>query len=126
MEEKEKLIYVKFEVPPELESKALEAVGLARDTGSIKKGSNETTKIVERGMASLVLIGEDVNPEEIVAHLPPLCDEKGTPYIYVKRQKDIGTTCGINVGCASAAIIDPGRAAGMIKEIREELNRIRK
>jgi len=38
--------YVKFEVPQELAEKALEAVELARDTGRIRKGTNETTKAV--------------------------------------------------------------------------------
>ena len=72
--------YVKFEVPKELAEKALEAVEIARDTGRIRKGTNETTKAVERGQAKLVIIAEDVDPEEIVAHLPPLCEEKEIPY----------------------------------------------
>ena len=69
MGEAEKGLYIKFEVPEELQSKSLEALETARSTGSIKKGTNETTKIVERGMAKLVFIAEDVNPEEIVMHL---------------------------------------------------------
>lgn len=120
-----KSVYVKFEVPEELKSKSLEALDFARTTGSIKKGTNETTKIVERGMAKLVLIGEDVNPEEIVMHLPPLCEEKGTPYVYVKTQRDLGAACGINKGCASAAIIDPGKAKEAIEEIIVELEKLK-
>ncbi|HJJ76383.1 MAG TPA: 50S ribosomal protein L7ae, partial [Methanocorpusculum sp.] len=41
-------IYQMFEVPEELQNKALEALELARDTGKIKKGANEATKAVER------------------------------------------------------------------------------
>jgi len=118
-------MYVKFEVPAELEKKALEALQTARDTGSIKKGTNETTKIVERGLAKLVYISEDVEPEEIVAHLPPLCEEKKTPYIYVKSKKTLGAACGIEVSAAAAAIVDPGSAEDMIREITEELKKIR-
>ncbi len=33
--------YVKFEVPEEIQNKALEALEIARDTGKVKKGSNE-------------------------------------------------------------------------------------
>jgi len=118
-------MYVKFEVPAELEKKALEALQTARDTGSIKKGTNETTKIVERGLAKLVYISEDVEPEEIVAHLPPLCEEKKTPYIYVKSKKALGAACGIEVSAAAAAIVDPGSAEDLVKEITEELKKIR-
>ncbi|RLI90556.1 MAG: 50S ribosomal protein L7ae, partial [Candidatus Altiarchaeales archaeon] len=71
------MAYIKFETPKELMDKALEALEIARDTGRIRKGTNEVTKAVERGQAKLVIIGNDVNPEEIVMHLPMICDEKG-------------------------------------------------
>jgi large subunit ribosomal protein L7Ae len=117
--------YVKFEVPEELQSTSLEAVELARTTGSVKKGTNESTKTIERGMAKLVLISEDITPQEIVMHLPPLCEEKGIPYLYVKSQRDLGAACGINKGCASVAIVDPGKAAASIDKIAEELKKLK-
>jgi large subunit ribosomal protein L7Ae len=65
-----KPFYVKFTVPPELADKTYEAVKKARESGGrIKKGTNETTKAVERGQAKLVVIAEDVDPPEIVGHL---------------------------------------------------------
>jgi len=109
--------YVKFEVPQELAEKALEAVEIARDTGRIRKGTNETTKAVERGQAKLVIIAEDVDPEEIVAHLPPLCEEKEIPYIYVPSKKELGAAAGIEVPAASVAIIEPGKARELVEEI---------
>ncbi len=124
MNKEEKKTYVKFEVPEELQSKSLEMLDLARTTGRIKKGTNETTKIIERGMAKLVFICEDVTPVEIVMHIPPLCEEKGIPYLYVKSQKDLGTACGIKKGCGSAAIVDPGKAKEAIVEITEQLGKI--
>ncbi len=117
--------YVKFEVRKDLQNKSLEALDLARTTGSVKKGTNETTKIIEMGMAKLVLIGEDVTPEEILMHLPPLCEEKDVSYIYVKSQRDLGAACGINKGCASAAIVDPGKAEEVIGGIIAELEEIK-
>ncbi|NQE46878.1 50S ribosomal protein L7Ae [ANME-1 cluster archaeon GoMg2] len=125
MTKEEKKGYVKFEVPEELQSKSLEALDLARTTGSIKKGTNETTKVIERGMAKLVLIGEDVTPVEIVMHIPPLCEEKGIPYVYVKSQKDLGAACGIKKGCGSAAIVDTGKAEEAIGTITGELDKIK-
>ncbi|MCD6428914.1 MAG: 50S ribosomal protein L7ae [Desulfurococcales archaeon] len=112
--------YVKFEVPPEIAEKAYEALKKARETGGkIKKGTNETTKAVERGLAKLVLIAEDVDPPEVVMHLPLLCEEKKVPYIYVPSKKRLGEAAGIEVAAASAAIIEPGGA----KELVEELTR---
>ncbi len=124
-EKKEMTTGLKFEVPEELLKKSLEALDLARTTGNVKKGTNETTKIIERGMAKLVLVSEDVTPEEVVMHLPPLCEEKNIPYLYVKNQKDLGAACGINKGCASAVILDPGKAEEAVVGVIAELEKVK-
>lgn len=121
----EKPFYVRFVVPTELAEKAYEAISKARDTGKIKKGTNETTKAVERGLAKLVLIAEDVDPPEIVAHLPLLCEEKGIPYVYVPSKTRLGKSCGLEVAAASACIIEPGEAASLVEEVIKEVNEIK-
>ncbi|MEF8849052.1 MAG: ribosomal L7Ae/L30e/S12e/Gadd45 family protein, partial [Candidatus Thermoplasmatota archaeon] len=68
-------MYVKFQTPKEIQDLAHEIVEKARDNGKISKGANETTKQVERGQAKLVVMAEDVTPEEILAHMPILCEE---------------------------------------------------
>ncbi len=118
--------YVRFEVPQELAEKTLEAVRLARDTGRVRVGTNETTKAVERGQAKLVIIAEDVDPEEIVMHLPILCDEKGIPYTYVPSKRELGKAAGIEVSAASAAIIEPGKAKDLVEEIIKAVESLKK
>jgi large subunit ribosomal protein L7Ae len=113
--------YVKFEVPDDIQNKALEALEIARDTGKIKKGSNEATKAVERGLAQLVLIGVDVEPEEIVMHLPLLCEEKKIPYLFIKKQNDIGAASGLDVGSAAAAIVKSGKAKEIVDDVVKKL-----
>jgi large subunit ribosomal protein L7Ae len=113
--------YVKFEVPDDIQNKALEALEIARDTGKIKKGSNEATKAVERGLAQLILIGVDVEPEEIVMHLPLLCEEKKIPYLFIKKQNDIGAASGLDVGSAAAAIVKSGKAKEIVDDVVKKL-----
>jgi large subunit ribosomal protein L7Ae len=121
-----KPFYVKFTVPPELADKTYEAVKKARESGGrIKKGTNETTKAVERGQAKLVVIAEDVDPPEIVGHLPVLCDEKKIPYTYVPSKKRLGEAAGIEVAAASVAIIDPGEAKNLVEDIIKQVQEIR-
>jgi len=117
-----KPFYVKFEVPKEVADAAYEALQIARDTGKIRKGTNETTKAVERGLAKLVLIAEDVEPPEIVAHLPLLCEEKKIPYIYVPEKSKLGRSAGIDIGAASACIVELGESAELVKEIISRIN----
>jgi len=117
-------VYVDFDVPADLAEDALEALEVARDTGTVKKGTNETTKAVERGNAELVFIAEDVQPEEIVMHLPELADEKSIPYVFVESQEDVGHAAGLEVGSAAAAIVDAGEADDDIEDIAEKLEEL--
>jgi len=118
-------VYVKFEVSEEIQNKALEALEISRDTGKIKKGSNEATKAIERGTAQLVLVSGDVEPEEIVMHLPLLCDEKQIPYIIINKQNDIGAASGLDVGSAAAAIVKAGKAKELVDEVIGQINELR-
>jgi large subunit ribosomal protein L7Ae len=118
-------VYVNFDVPADLQDDALEALEVARDTGTVKKGTNETTKAIERGNAKLVYIAEDVQPEEIVLHLPELSDEKGIPFVYVDTQDDVGHAAGLEVGSAAAAIVDAGDAEGDVEDIGDKLEELR-
>jgi large subunit ribosomal protein L7Ae len=109
--------YVTFQVPEEIQEKVLQLFEIAKNTGKIKKGTNETTKAVERGQAKLVAIAENVSPEEIVMHLPKLCEEKKVPYIFVKTKEELGKACGIEVAAASACIIEVGEGKKLFEEI---------
>lgn len=101
--------------------KAYEIVEIARKTGSIKKGTNETTKAVERGTAKIVVIAKDVNPKEITMHLPLLCKEKNIPLVEVESKEDLGSAAGLRVGTAGVAVIEPGEASTLIKELTREI-----
>jgi large subunit ribosomal protein L7Ae len=120
-----KPFYVKFDVPKELSNIAYEALQVARDTGKISKGTNETTKAIERGVAKLVYIAEDVTPPEVVAHLPLLCDERKVHYIYVPGKIRLGTSSGIDVRAASVCVVEAGDAGDLLQEIIKKLEKIR-
>jgi large subunit ribosomal protein L7Ae len=87
-----------------------EIIEKARKTGKIEKGANETTKAVELATAKLVAYGADVDPKEIVQHLPIICEEKGILCVEADSKKKLGVAVGIGVGCSSVAIIDAGDA----------------
>jgi large subunit ribosomal protein L7Ae len=121
-----KPFYVKFEVPNEVADAAYEALQIATKTGAVRKGTNETTKTIERAQAKLVIIAEDVDPPEVVAHLPLLCDERKIPYLFVPSKEKIGTAIGIDVPAASACILNEGDATGLIKEIVTRIERLKR
>lgn len=121
----EKPIYVRFEVSRELADRIYEIVEAARDSGSVRKGANEATKAVERGNAKLVVMAEDVEPPEILAYMPPLCEEKDIPYGYVPNQRELGSAAGIEVSSSSVAVIDPGEEREELESVIAELEELK-
>jgi len=118
--------FVKFEMPTELVEKVYQAVEKAKATGKVKKGVNETTKSVERGLAKLVVMAEDVSPEEILMHLPTLCEEKNIPYAYVPSKQELGKAAGIDVAASSVAIEDEGEGKRLVEDIKKEIMALKK
>jgi len=90
----------------------------ARKTGKIEKGTNEVTKAIERGTAKLVVYASDVEPKEIVQHLPFLCKEKNIPCKEVDNKQKLGIASGIHVPTSSVAIINAGDAQKDIEGLK--------
>ena len=117
--------FVKFDVPENLVSPIYEALRVASETGKVKKGTNEATKAIERGVSKLIIIAEDVEPPEVVAHLPILCEERGTAYTFVPSKQELGKALGIEVTSAAAAILDSGDAQHIINEVVASIEKIK-
>ncbi|MBI4019393.1 MAG: 50S ribosomal protein L7ae [Candidatus Aenigmarchaeota archaeon] len=94
-----------------------EIIEASRETGKIRKGVNETTKAVERGLAKLVVVAEDVTPPEIVMHLQPLCDEKKITLVKVPTKSELGRAAGLQVPTVSVAVLDAGEAKAKLNSI---------
>ncbi|MCS7143041.1 MAG: 50S ribosomal protein L7Ae [Aigarchaeota archaeon] len=117
--------YVKFTVPPELSAATLEAIKMINQSGKLRRGVNEVIKSIERGQAKLVVIAEDVDPPEIVAFLPTLCDERKIPYVYVPKKEELGQASGLQVGASSISVVDPGETKTYLDEIIKKIAEIR-
>ena len=99
--------------------KAYQAVEAARKSGKIKKGTNETTKAIERGSAKLVVYASNVEPKEIIMHIPLLCEEKGIPCVEVPKKEELGAAAGMALATSSIAIVQEGDAKNLIKQLTE-------
>jgi large subunit ribosomal protein L7Ae len=116
----------KAKMPKEITDKALQIVEIARNSGKLRRGTNESTKAIEKGNVQLQVIAEDVEPKEIVMHLPALCDEKKIPYVHVSSKIELGRASGIDVPCAAIAVVDVGDAKEQLKEILKSMEKISK
>ncbi len=118
-------VFVKFETPKELSDKAYTLAEAAKESGKVKKGTNEVTKVVERGAAAMVIMAADVEPPEILAHIPALCDERNVPFVYVPSKAELGKAIGLNKPAASVAIVDVGKGKVICDEIAQAVKTLR-
>ena len=116
--------YIKFKIPDKLKTQiknALSDIADARDS-KIRKGMNEVTKSIERSLAKIVIMAEDVSPPEILYHVPLLCEEKKIPYAYLSTKKNLGNAVKLNIGASAIAVENAG--TGNEKTIADLLKQI--
>ncbi|PIN89826.1 50S ribosomal protein L7ae [Candidatus Pacearchaeota archaeon CG10_big_fil_rev_8_21_14_0_10_32_14] len=93
-------------------------IEVARRSGKIEKGTNEVTKSIERGTAKLVVYAKDVEPKEIVQHIPVLCKEKNIKCHEIDSKKKLGISAGLTVATSSVAVIEAGEAVKDINSLK--------
>lgn len=115
-----------FEVPDEIVERIFQAIEKARVKGKIRKGTNETTKAAERGKALLVVLAKDIDPPEIIMHLPVICEQKSVPFVFVPSKKELGAAAGLGVGCSSVAIVDAGESKKNLDDLVKKIAILKK
>jgi U4/U6 small nuclear ribonucleoprotein SNU13 len=74
----------------------LDLVQQAANYKQLKKGANEATKTLNRGIAELIIMAGDTEPIEILLHLPLLCEDKNVPYVFVPSKAALGRAAGVS------------------------------
>ncbi|KAH9857178.1 snRNP and snoRNP protein Snu13 [Lenzites betulinus] len=88
----------------ELVNSILDLVERASQFKQLKKGANEATKTLNRGIAELIILTADTEPLEILLHLPLLCEEKNVAYVFVPSKAALGRACGVTRPVIAASI----------------------
>ena len=95
--------------------------------GFLKKGANEATKALNRGMAQIIVLAADTEPLEIVLHLPLLWEDKNVPYIFLPSQHSLGAACGVSRNIIAWAVISDGEESELqnrINELKDEIEQL--
>ncbi|KAL3772716.1 hypothetical protein ACHAWU_004961 [Discostella pseudostelligera] len=74
----------------------LDLVQQATNYKQTKKGANEATKTLNRGISEMIIMCADAEPIEILLHLPLLCEDKNVPYVFVPSKIALGRACGVS------------------------------
>jgi U4/U6 small nuclear ribonucleoprotein SNU13 len=70
----------------------------------LKKGANEATKTLNRGICEFIVMAADTEPIEIVLALPLLCEDKNVPYVFVPSKTALGRASGVSRPVIAASV----------------------
>ncbi|KAI5481573.1 U4/U6 small nuclear ribonucleoprotein SNU13 [Pseudohyphozyma bogoriensis] len=109
-----------------LTNQILDLVQQASHYKQLKKGANEATKTLNRGIAEFILLAADTEPIEILLHLPLLCEDKNVPYVFVPSKTALGRACGVSrpVIAASVTTNEARELKSQIETIKSQIERL--
>lgn len=104
----------------------LDLVQQATNYKQIKKGANEATKTLNRGISEFIVMAADTEPLEILLHLPLLCEDKNVPYVFVPSKVALGRACGVSRPVIAASITsnDASQLGPQIQSMREQIEQL--
>ncbi|KAI5926942.1 putative 13 kDa ribonucleoprotein-associated protein [Camillea tinctor] len=102
---------------PALATEILDLVQQASHYRQLKKGANECTKTLNRGVSEIVVLAGDTTPLAILLHIPLLCEDKNVPYIFVPSKIALGRACNVS-RAVIACSITTNEASDLTNQIR--------
>ncbi|KAJ9108699.1 RNA binding protein snu13 [Naganishia onofrii] len=88
----------------QLTNQILDLVQQAAHYNQLKKGANEATKTLNRGICEFIILTADTEPIEILLHLPLLCEDKNVPYVFLPSKTALGRACGVSRAVIAASV----------------------
>lgn len=111
---------------PDLAQEILDLVHQASHYRQLKKGANEATQTLKRGVSELIVLAADTDPLAIVAHLHLLCEDKNVPYVYVPSKTALGRACGVGrpVVAVSVTTNEASELMAQIRSVKDKVERL--
>ncbi|XP_002132097.1 NHP2-like protein 1 [Ciona intestinalis] len=110
----------------ELTKTILDMIQQASNYKQLRKGANEATKTLNRGLSELIVLSADAEPLEILLHLPLLCEDKNVPYVFVRSKQALGRACGVSrpVIAASVTSCEGSQLKSQIDSLRGRIEKL--
>ncbi|KXL50884.1 hypothetical protein M433DRAFT_7453 [Acidomyces richmondensis BFW] len=109
-----------------LSQEILDLVQQASHYRQLKKGANEATKTLNRGIAEVIILAADTSPLAILLHLPLLCEDKNVPYVYVPSKMALGRACGVSRAVIAASITtnEASDLQAQVRALKDKVERL--
>ncbi|KAI0546024.1 ribonucleoprotein-associated protein [Xylaria scruposa] len=111
---------------PALAQEILDLIQQASHYRQIKKGANEATKSLSRGVSEIVILAGDCTPISILLHLPLLCEDKNVPYVYVPSKVALGRACNVSRSVIAVSITtnEASELQNQIRALKDKVERL--
>jgi len=109
-----------------LSQEILDLVQQASHYRQLRKGANEATKTLNRGIAELIILAADTSPLAILLHLPLLCEDKNVPYVFVSSKTALGRATGVSRAVIAASITsnEASDLSNQIRSLKDKVERL--
>ena len=109
-----------------LSQKILELVQNAGNYKLLKKGANEATKTLNRGISELIVMAADTDPLAILLHLPLLCEDKNVQYVFIPSKQALGRACGVSRSVIAVSVLttENHQIKRQVDEIRKAIDKL--
>ncbi|KAI9764055.1 MAG: RNA binding protein snu13 [Candelina submexicana] len=131
-----------------LSQEILDIIQQASHYRQLKKGANEATKTLNRGISEIIVLAADTAitpaPLAILLHLPLLCEDKvhshdsrqlvallidcvkNVPYVYVPSKAALGRACGVSRAVIAVSITtnEASDLMGQIRGLKDKVERL--
>lgn len=104
----------------------LDLIQQASHYKQLKKGANEATKTLNRGISEFVVMAADTEPLEILLHLPLLAEDKNVPYVFVSSKQALGRACGVTrpVIACSVTTNEGSQLKSQIQQLKDAIEKL--
>eukprot|EP00924_Labyrinthula_sp_SR-Ha-C_P001060 maker-scaffold_7-snap-gene-12.34-mRNA-1 protein AED:0.03 eAED:0.03 QI:129/1/1/1/0/0/3/129/127 len=110
----------------QLTSDLTSVIQQASNLNQLRKGANEATKTLNRGISELIILAADATPIEILLHLPLVCEDKNVPYVFIPSKDQLGRACGVSRSVIAASITSNEQSPieAKLKSLKIEIDKL--
>eukprot|EP01018_Ginkgo_biloba_P016783 Gb_14400 [translate_table: standard] len=104
----------------------LDVIQQAANYKQLKKGANEATKTLNRGISEFIVMAADTEPLEILLHLPLLAEDKNVPYVFVPSKQALGRACGVTRPVISCSVTtnEGSQLKSQIQQLKDAIEKL--
>ncbi|EFZ01905.1 ribosomal protein L7Ae/L30e/S12e/Gadd45 [Metarhizium robertsii] len=111
--------------------KVYKAIKKAAKNGTLKRGVKEVVKTLRKSPAGgpgntsfpgVVVIAGDISPQDVISHIPVLCEDHNVPFIFVTSRAELGAAAKTKRPTSVVMIMEKpdGKKKAGVKEEKEE------